>query len=288
MLTELERERILHRETLTVPERKNLNFRLRKKLIELKQNLEDINLILNFFPQEELHEVIDFEHLSKSLDVTEALLQITDPWPVGAHENGTDSAFRVWGVVIPTSAPGKCTIDSVSRTAMKEEIDLHKRLLDHFTKIRFYVDPCIPDPVCRDVEYNKAQMDKLMQMRQTAQNPFHLSFNGYNDETGVNESGRILRDPTTIDIKQLQWMRWKPEGLKECLEEPPLFKEKKIPRGPEIFHMSIHSDKDGTHYFLSEKGGAERETTETEFLEANKKYRMIEKAPSREGEELPK
>ena len=58
MLTKLERDRILHREDLTVPERKNLNFRIRKKLIELKQNLEDINLILTYLSQEELQEML--------------------------------------------------------------------------------------------------------------------------------------------------------------------------------------------------------------------------------------
>jgi len=29
-----------------------------------------------------------------------------------------------------------------------------------------------------------------------------------------------------VDIAQLSWMRWKPRDLKECLELPPLLKEK--------------------------------------------------------------
>lgn len=277
MLTELERNRVLHREDLTVPERKNLNFRLRKKLIELKQNLEDISLILNFFHHEELHEVIDFDHLSRSLDVTESLLQIIDPWPVGWHEEGEQRAFRVWGSVIPVSEPGKCTIDSASRTATEEEINLHRRLKDHLNRVRFYVDPCIPDPVCRNPAYIKAQMDKLMQIKQTAQKSFSFNMSAYTDETGVNETGWVLREPTMIDIDQLQWMRWKPRGLKECMELPPLLEPKVIARGRELFRLQVHKTNEGIRYSLSENGEAMREITKEEFLEAEEEYGLIKK-----------
>ena len=52
------------------------------------------------------------------------------------------------------------------------------------------------------------------------------------------------------------------------MEQPPLLAPKKIPRGPELMHTSMRMGKDGTHYFLSEKGGAEQEITEKEFREA--------------------
>lgn len=147
------------------------------------------------------------------------------------------------------------------------------------------MDPCIPDSVCRNPEYGRLQMDKL---RQTTQRPFNMSFNAYLDETGVSESGWVLREPTMIDIGQLQWMRWKPRGLKECMEQPPLLEEKKIPRGPELIRSTIQSNEEGTRYLISEKGGEERSVTLEEFLKINEKFGLMKRAveePHPEGKE---
>lgn len=226
MLTKLERNRIIHRESLTTAEKKNLTFRLRKKLIELKQTFEDINNILNFFPHEELHAILDFEHLSKSLDVTESLFKIVDPLPVGWHEAGERRIFRVWGTKTPNAPAGKCLVVSSSYTATQEEIASHERLKDYLSKIRKHIDPCFPDSVCRDYEYTGACLTEIQQ--RPHQNPYSWSFDSHADEIGISENGVILRESMLIDIKQLPQIRVKPRGLSECLELPPILEEKKV------------------------------------------------------------
>ena len=104
-----------------------------------------------------------------------------------------------------------------------------------------------------------------------------MSENAYLDETEVSEYGWVVRKPSMVDINQLKWMRWKPRGLKSCMELPPLLGEKKIPRGPEIMHSRMECNANGIRYLISENGGEERAATEEEFLEANEKYGMIKK-----------
>ena len=285
MLTELERDRILHREELTVPEKKNLNFRLRKKLIGLKQTLEDIRLILTYLPQDELREELDFGHLRKSLDVTDSLIEIIDPWPVGEHEDEEPRAFRVHGMAIPDSKPGKCTIKSISRTASLDEINLHKHLKDHLDKLLLCVDPCTPDPVCRDVEFYQLQMNEMLNLQKVSRGVIQASFDGYTDEIGLDNDGWVVREPTSIDIDRLPQIRWKPRGLKECMKLPEILAPKEITRGPEIFHVSVHMDKDGTHHSLSENGEKERPITEEEFLEYDKKHEVFKKGVPASPEE---
>jgi hypothetical protein len=274
MLADLERTYLKDKDSLDDKQKKNLNHRIKNKLKLIDETLNDVRLILENYPEELVKEHITNNTVYSAAAALERVLQILDPWSVGEHEEGELRAFRVWGSIIPTCPPGKCTIDSASRTASKEEINLHERLKEHFNMVRLYIDPCIPDPVCRDPEYSREQMDRL---RQTTQRPFSMSFNAYLDETGVSESGWVLRAPTMLDIDQLQWMRWHPRGLKKCMELPPLLATKKIPRGSEIMHSRVECDAEGTHYLISEKGGEERSATNEEFLEANEKYGTIKR-----------
>jgi hypothetical protein len=226
MLADLERTYLKDRDGLDDKQKKNLNHRIKNKLKLIDETLNDIRLILENYPEELVKPHVSNITVYSAASTLERVLQILDPWAIGEHEEGESRAFRVWGSAVPVCVPGKCTIDSASRTASNEEIKFHKYLNEYLNRIRLYVDPCIPDPVCRDPEYSKLQMDKL---RQTTLRPFNASFNAYFDETGINESGWVLRDPVQIDKGQLQWMRWKPRGLKECMRLPPLLKEKKIP-----------------------------------------------------------
>jgi hypothetical protein len=244
LLSKSEREMLTQPEKMSPRQKRNLNYQIKMKAAQIKQALQEIRLLIEYVAEDLLKESVSSEMLIDSIQISEKILKVLDPWAVGEPEKGELKAFRVWGSVIPACAPGKCTIDSASYTASDEEIHLHKRLKEHFNKIRFYVDPCIPDPVCRDPEYSRTQMDRLSQLvRRIAETSrpidaslnrdvdkiIDVSFSAYLDETGVNESGWVLRAPTTIDIDQLQWMRWKPRGLKGCTEQPPLLEEKKLP-----------------------------------------------------------
>ncbi|WP_334102527.1 hypothetical protein [Methanothrix soehngenii] len=287
MLTDLERKRILHRDELTVAERKNLNFRLRKKLVELKGNLNDINLILDFFPHEELHEMLGSEHLIESLEVTELLLRIIDHWPIGVSEdeNGV-MAFRVFGNAIPSAVPGKCAIFSISYTPTQEEIDLDHRLTDHFNRIRCYIDPCTPDPVCRDPDYIGHVGEKVFKIRKEIGAPFSVHNNAYLDEAGVSETGWVINNPSMVDVNQLHWMRWRPIGLKECIEQPPLLAPKVLPKGQTLIKLHAEFGPDGImHYSVSEKGGEERSITLEEFTEIGKKFKLLDSPDTTEDKD---
>jgi hypothetical protein len=275
---------IVESHLLTQEQRKRLIMRNEKKESELEaykkrhndqvvlkkfgnyiESASDMLLILKHMPPDKIAKKLTSDKIPAMLNLIESLLAQIDPWPIGVHEdeNGV-MAFRVFGNSIPKSpdsAPGRCAIFSISRTATKEEIELDRHLTEHYNKIRCYIDPCAPDPVCRDPEYIGAQAEKILRIRKESERPFAVSENAYLDETGVNEDGWVIKKPSMIDINQLHWMRWKPLGLKECMEQPPLLEERKIPRGPEIMHMSMPMDKDGVHYSLSEKGGDEQSIT---------------------------
>jgi hypothetical protein len=273
MLTKLERERILHREDLTVPERKNLNFRIRKKLIELKQNLEDINLILTYLPQEELQEILAYDHLYKALDITDSLARIIDPWPVGEHENSGQYAFKTYGTAFPDCEPGKCGIQTVSRLALEEDEKMYQRLKDHLTRLQHCIDTCVPDPICRDPRYAKELYEKLVLTTTNAE------FSNYLDEYLVEGSSWIHHKPSVVDIEQLGRMRWKPRGLKECTEPSilPLLAPKTFKTVQEIAHARIESNAEGTHFLVSEKGGEKRAVSREDGLEFMRKHGLVEK-----------
>ena len=273
MLTKLERDRILHREDLTVPERKNLNFRIRKKLIELKQNLEDINLILTYLPQEELHEILAYDYLHKALDITDSLARIIDPWPVGEHETGGLYAFKTYGNMFPDCEPGKCGIQTVSRLALEDDKEMYQRLKDHSMRLQHCIDACVPDPVCRDPQYAKTLYEKLVSITTNSE------FSNYLDDYLVEGSSWIHRKPSVVDIEQLSKTRWKPRGLKECIEPSvmPFLAPKTFKTVREIAHAHIESNVEGTRYLVSEKGGEERAVSQEEWLEFTRKHGLVEK-----------
>lgn len=279
---------------LTVEQRKRLISREEKKESEIEaykkrhndqvvlkkfgnyiESAPDMLLILKHMPPEKIAKKLSPDKIPAMIDLIEDLLAQIDPWPIGVgeDENGV-MAFRVFGNSIPKSPdsePGKCAIYSISRTATREEIELDHRLTNHFSTIRRYVDPCVPDPVCRNPEYIGMWGEKIFRIRKESGKPFSVSENAYQDETGVNEGGWILRKPSMVDINQLQWMRWKPTGLLACMELPPLLKEKKIAIAPE-FMLSLHHDKKGTTYTLFEKG-EKKIITKEEYLEAQKRFK---------------
>jgi len=275
MLADLERTYLKDKDSLDDKQKKNINHRIKNKLKLINDVLDDVKLILENYPEELVKEHISNNTVSSAAAVLERVLQILDPWAIGYDEEKVPRAFRVWGSAIPACAPGKCTIDSASYTASEEEINLHERLKEHLNKIRLNVDPCIPDPVCRDPEYSRAQMDRL---RQTTQRPFSMSFNAYLDETGVSESGWVLREPIMIDIGQLQWMRWKPRGLKECMRLPPLLKEKKIPvQWTTVGSISNSSTPEEIEKFNGtlQKQNGRPKLTEKELAELNERIKKI-------------
>jgi hypothetical protein len=263
---------------LTIEQRKRLITRDEKKESELEaykkrhndqvvlkkfgdyiESLPDVLLILKHMPPEKIAKKLSPDKIPAMLDLVEDLLARIDPWPIGVSEDEDGvMAFRVFGNAIPSADPGKCAIFSISRTATREEIELDRHLTDHFNTIRHYVDPCVPDPVCRDPKYIGIQGEKIFKLREELSRPFSVSENAYLDETGVNESGWVVRKHSMVDINRLQWMRWKPSGLKECMEQLPLLAPKKIPRGPEIMHLHMECNAEGTRYLISEKGGEER------------------------------
>ena len=277
---------------LTIEQRKRLITRDEKKESELEaykkrhndqvvlkkfgdyiESLPDVLLILKHMPPEKITKKLSPDKIPAMLDLIEDLLAQIDPWPIGVSEdeNGV-MAFRVLGNAIPSADPGKCAIFSIARSATPEEIDLDWHLTEHFNKIRCFVDPCVPDPVCRDPKYIGMQGEKIFKLRKELGGPFSVSNNAYLDETGVSKDGWIITKHSMVDINQLQWMRWKPIGLKECMEKPPLLAPKKIPRGPEIMRLRMECNAEGTRYLISEKGGEERSVTKEEFLEAHRKF----------------
>jgi hypothetical protein len=289
LLSKLEREILTNPEGLDARQKRNLNYRLKTRCSQIDQALQEIRLLIETVPEDSIKESVSNKTLNTLMAIFENILQVLDPWPIGVNEDESGvMASKVFGNAIPSADPGKCTIDSISRTATQEEIEFDHRLTDHFNKIRQYVDPCTPDPICRNPEYVKTIHERILKTRNKFDGPFLLSESAYLDETGVSETGWVLRKPSMVDINQLQWMRWKPRELKECMEQPPLLEEKKIPTGPEIMHTRMECNAEGTRYLVSEKGGAERSVTLEEFLKIHEKYEFKKKAveePLPEGKE---
>jgi len=249
-----------------------------KKFGDYLESIPDMLLILEHMPSEKISKKLKQEHISLMLDLLDRLIERLDPWPIGEHENGEQWAFKTYGCSFPTCELGKCVIETASRTALEEDINLHRQLKNHLNKLWPYVDPCIPDPVCHDPQYNKDLHEKMLQFTRTFQ--FSSSVNCYSDEYITDGSSWVQRKPSTVDIDQLGEIRWKPRGLKECLESPlrPFLEEKKIPRGPEVMHAHVENTAEGTRYLISESGGEERSVTREKYLEIVKKYGMVKKA----------
>lgn len=288
LLTAEQRKRLITREEKKASELEAYKKRhndqvVLKKFGDYIDSAPDILLILKYMPPEKIAKKLRPDQIPAMLDLVEELLARIDPWPIGVSEDESEArAFRIFGNSIPKNpdrVPGKCAIFSISRTATCEEAELDHCLTDHFNAIRCYVDPCSVDPVCRDPEYIGMLGEQIFKIRKELGIPFSVSQNAYLDETGVSETGWILRKPSMVNIDQLQWMRWKPEGLKECIEQPPILASKKIPRGKELMHLRIRSGEDGIQYLISEEGGKERSITLDEYLKAHKKLENINSIP---------
>lgn len=254
LLTTEQRKRLITRDEMKATEldaykkRRNDQIVL-KKFVDYFNSIPDVLLILKTMPRAKIAAKLERDPIPLVLDLVESLLTWTDPWPIGEHEEGDLMAFRVYGNSIPDSPesePGKCTIDSISRTASEEEINLNRRLKDHFNKIRYFTDPCIPDPVCHDPGYIGMQREKAVEIvkgiTRKSDETFHVNCSAYLD-SWVGKDGWVERKPSLVDIETLKFMRWKPRGLKNCMEHPPLLAPRNdVPPGEgKSFEMHLTS-----------------------------------------------
>jgi hypothetical protein len=219
-----------------------------KKFGDFLDSIPDVLLILEHMPPEKIAKKLRLEHLSSILDLVETLLQRIDPWPVGEHDKGNLWVFKTYGNKFQDSEPGKCGIQTMSRTASREDIEIHERLKSHVDELRHYIDPCIPDPICRDPEYAGSLLGKtrasLKELQTKVGGPWSMSGHNYLD-AWVGKEGWVERRPSQVNIEQLKSMRWKPEGLKNCpeLPSPPLLAPRNDvpPREGKSFEMRLTS-----------------------------------------------
>lgn len=245
-------------------QRADFNFDMSRKLKQRLDEFNDLILIMENMPKQVLENIKLIENVPAIIRLLENILSFFDPWAIGDYEDGRKRVFRVYGSETPKCPPGKCAIYSASHTASEQEIGINNCLQECLTKLRLYVDPCIPDPAPHDPKYTRLLEDKF---RQTRQWSYSTSFDSYFDEIGINERGLIVREATMVDIDQLSNMRFKPRGLKSCIDLPPFHEPKKIPRGEEEIRLTAYiKNGEDTRYSLSESGGEEREITEKEYL----------------------
>jgi hypothetical protein len=279
LLSKLEQEMLVSPEKLNARQKRNLNYRLKTRSSQIDQVLQELELLINNVPDDSLKETITNKTFSSIKTILERLLLIKAPWPVGVDKDDNIQIFRVFGNAIPSADLGKCAIHSVSREASYEEAELDFYLTEIYNNIRYYVDPCIPNPVCRTPDTLREETEQILKSLKELNRPFTISHNAYLDETGVDEYLWVLRKPSMVDIKQLHWMRWKPRDLKECLEQPPLFKEKKIP-GKCITEASISlssSTQEEIEKFreIIQKQNETPKLTGKELLEINERIKKI-------------
>jgi len=216
MLTDRQKETFkdLKEGKLTAKQKADFYYRMSNILKDSLEGLEDLSLILKEISYGGLEKIDLAAAAISAMKLTEVLLQLRDPWSIGAHEDGEARAFRSWGFILPAGKPEDCAIHSISRMVTDEDIKFYLSLRKHFENIRFYVDPCFPDPVCRDLEYIRIQDEKAFQIAKDITN-----------KTGKPLSVSIKTYEGRIKIEQLQKMRWKPRGLVTCTDLPPLLEE---------------------------------------------------------------
>lgn len=228
ILSALEREMLTDPEKLSARQKRNLTYRLKTRSAQIDQALKEIKLLIGNVPEDSIKENISNETLDDLMSILESALQILGPWPIGRIDGEEIAAFRVFGRTVPQVEQGKCAIVSFARSVSCQEIELNRRLKEHFSAIRFYVDPCTPDPVCRDPAFIENLDAMLVKKMGASGEPFNMSFNVYWDETGFDENGHKTRSNSTVNIDQLSQIRWRPRDLLECLELPPVLTEKVI------------------------------------------------------------
>ena len=231
LLSKLELDMLRNPEKLNARQKRNLSYRLKTRGSEIGKALQELELLINNVPEEALMEAVSNETFFSLKAILEKLLQIRAPWPVGVDEKGEGvRGFKVYGKAIPsTSTPKECTISSISREATYEEVELDYHLTELHNNLRQYVDPCTPDPASYALSEDPYQALKSLgvyKFREALNENLSINIANYEDEVGVDEHLWVVRKPSMVDIAQLSWMRWKPRDLKECLELPPLLKEK--------------------------------------------------------------
>ena len=217
MLTDKERDKLLGR-IADVKQRKNLNYRVKNKLCLIDPTLADIRLMIENISEKEVKESTSLETVYTLMAILEKFLKMVDPWPVAEHINGGLRAFRVMGNYMPknpTIEPGKCGLDSVSYTATPIEIELYRHLKDHFDKMKYYVDPCTPDPVCHDPGYFSKLREKIQTTLINTNEPFEISFHHPMQKSTDGKTSFFI-----VGIDELKSIRIRPTGLKECVELP--------------------------------------------------------------------
>ena len=230
MLTDKERDRLLGHIT-DIGQRKNLNYRVKNKLCLIDGTLEDIRLMVEKLPENEIKESTSNETIYNLIVILEKILEIVNPLPIGEHVSGELRAFRVYGNSMPKNPDiehGECAIDSISYTATTKEIDLYRHLKDHFDKIRYYVDPCTPDPTCHDPDYSLKLKEKIRRDLEETNESFEISFHHHTIDAR-DKDGDPIGKSFMVDIDKLKEIRFKPAGLKGCMEIPPLLLGAKVP-----------------------------------------------------------
>ena len=217
---------------LNAKQKGDFYYRMSKILKDELEGLKDLAFLLDELPDSYMRKIDFRDVVIAAMKLTEELVQRIDPWPVGEHVDGEMRAFRVFGNSIPTSPqqePGKCTLESFSYTASQEEIDLHQRLKFHLNKIMLYVDPCTPNPMC----YNPGQVGDLMaslrikMQEEIKKRPFSMTMTNHMvDER--DPDGFPLPKFFMVDIDKLKEIRFRPPGLKGCMELRPLLKGAKL------------------------------------------------------------
>jgi hypothetical protein len=217
VLTEIERDRLIKYESIDVIERKNLNFRLKKKLSIIKEAIEDINLLLTTLPEDTTKNYIDTETALYSIHVTEKILQLRAPWPVVEHDGFDPRAYMTKGQRIKDQ-PGECIIVSMAWSATDEEVAINRKLKEHIAFLQYFIDPYLINPVCLEPG------EQIV----SAEDAFEAIKN--QTRRGLTINTYLQNDnPKHIIVKEtdLKFKRWNPNGLPvkydipEQREEPP-------------------------------------------------------------------
>jgi len=217
ILTETERDRLINYNSIDVIERKNLNFRLKKKLNIIKDALEDINIMLNSLPDDTTKDYIDTKTALYSLATTEKILQLCAPWPVAEHNRGGLWAFKTVAERIE-SKPGKCYISTIAWNATDEEIAINQRLKKHIAALQHYTDPYLVDPICRNHGQLVPSDDEIVKAFRSGTRSVSESSN-YN-RSWKGKDGMVYTEPITVSEEELKFKRWNPKGLPRKYDVP--------------------------------------------------------------------
>ena len=238
LLSELELTMLRDPGKLKTRQKRNLSYRLKTRGSEIGKVLQEIELLIKNIPEEALKEAVSNETFKSLKTILETLLQVRAPWPVGVdgEEKGAQ-VFKVFGNATPSDAPGPglCSISSISREATYEEMELDSHLTELHNNLRRYIDPCTPDPVCYTLSGGLDEAFKSLGVYKSIgalNKNFSIKYNNYEDEVGTEKGADnslwVVTKPALVETALLPWMRWKPRDLGECIEQPPLLKERKL------------------------------------------------------------